>query len=682
MKRLLLLFLCAVPFAHAAPDIDLWAVYGKARPSAANTGCRIAEGSLTVRTTTMRVTTDNAVISGYYFDKADLVIEAANVTVEDCVFNGRCEENYIDFGVGGGPFYLIDTRPGTNTLIQHCTITNGRSANIYLANATVQYCEIYRSYGDLVKPTSNVVFQHNWLHHTGSAAGAHGDGLQWKGGSNCVVRWNRIDLNRATLADRQLVLNYNGSNYTITYANSQCIIGSASDSGDPLYNIDIYENEFWGGGNAVNVGGTPDAGPNVNIYRNGFRASTSAVAALTGDNTASNLWTCNFWINDGTVQAGGGGGAVTAGDLVAGQDASSDCGLEGGSDVTAPVISGASATPASTTATIVATADELADWLIEWGTAAVTENQATISGTTSLNYEITGLTASTAYLCRVTATDSSSNASAPTSVNFSTAASGSDQAAPPTIDPAGGLFSSAVTVTLSKTTGGAIQYSTNGTDFVAYTAPLLITETVTLYAKVAAGDGFLESDVVSKTFTIASGSGVTITSAGYGVIPLSATFTAAFTAEYTVTPGQSLTNLVTGLSDEDDVSGFGDLACIVRFYTTGVVDARNGGSYAAANVLNYSAGTAYRVRIVVTFDAGGNTYSAYVTPAGGGEVQIANGYAFRTEQAGATSLNKLAASIDGNTNANDTAAIGEMSAYLNTPPVRAVASPNSLGVQP
>jgi hypothetical protein len=84
---------------------------------------------------------------------------------------------------------------------------------------------------------------------------------------------------------------------------------------------------------------------------------------------------------------------------------------------------------------------------------------------------------------------------------------------------------------------------------------------------------------------------------------------------------------------------------IVRFNSTGTIDARNGGDYAAASAIPYSSGVNYRIRLVVNVPA--RTYSAYVTPAGGTEQTIGTNYAFRTEQAGVTSLNTF--NVDVNT---------------------------------
>ena len=71
----------------------------------------------------------------------------------------------------------------------------------------------------------------------------------------------------------------------------------------------------------------------------------------------------------------------------------------------------------------------------------------------------------------------------------------------PVFNPEDGTtFEENLTVTLTCATAGAtIQYSNNGEYFTDYTAPIVIDETTTLYAKAVLGDA--ESQVVSATYT-------------------------------------------------------------------------------------------------------------------------------------------------------------------------------------
>jgi hypothetical protein len=119
--------------------------------------------------------------------------------------------------------------------------------------------------------------------------------------------------------------------------------------------------------------------------------------------------------------------------------------------------------------------------------------------------------------------------------------------------------------------------------------------------------------------------------------------TGPFTVQFDATPSAANIDAVTGLSAAT-ATWYTDLAAIVRFNASGGIDARNGGDYAAASSIPYSAGTTYHFRMVV--DIASHKYSAYVTPAGGGEVVIGTNFAFRTEQAAAASLGNLAAYDD------------------------------------
>jgi hypothetical protein len=79
-----------------------------------------------------------------------------------------------------------------------------------------------------------------------------------------------------------------------------------------------------------------------------------------------------------------------------------------------------------------------------------------------------------------------------------------------------------------------------------------------------------------------------------------------------------------------------DTAIYVRFQTDNVIDAINGPGHTAENVISYTPGVSYHFRVVV--DVPSRTYSAYVTPQGGGEIAVATNYAFRSDQAAASSL--------------------------------------------
>src|SRR5216684_5860750 len=65
-----------------------------------------------------------------------------------------------------------------------------------------------------------------------------------------------------------------------------------------------------------------------------------------------------------------------------------------------------------------------------------------------------------------------------------------------------------------------------------------------------------------------------------------------FAAEIDGTPFGNNIDAGIGLSNGSQ-TGFTGLACIARFNTGGTIDARNGGAYAAASTIPYSANTTY-----------------------------------------------------------------------------------------
>ncbi len=212
--------------------------------------------------------------------------------------------------------------------------------------------------------------------------------------------------------------------------------------------------------------------------------------------------------------------------------------------------------------------------------------------------------------------------------------------AAPTFSPGGGTYTSAQSVTISTTTSGAsIRYTTDGstpseTTGTLYSGPVTISATATLKA-IAYESGMSDSSITSATYTISSGS-VTITSStGFYNVPLATAETGTFTAQFDASVSLSPSNAVVAFSP-GPAAGYTDLAAIVRFNQSGDIDARDGGAYAAASTIPFTANTTYHFRMVI--DVAADTYSVYVTPPGGTELTVGSNYAFRTEQASATSI--------------------------------------------
>lgn len=113
-----------------------------------------------------------------------------------------------------------------------------------------------------------------------------------------------------------------------------------------------------------------------------------------------------------------------------------------------------------------------------------------------------------------------------------------------------------------------------------------------------------------------------------------------FNLDFDATPVQGGMDMILGASNGASVN-VTDMAAIVRFNTSGTIDARKGSAYAADQSFAYTAGAKYHFKLVVNATA--KTYDVYVTaPGTTTATRIASGYAFRSEQASVTSLNNFA----------------------------------------
>ncbi|MGD8953956.1 MAG: MopE-related protein [Desulfobacterales bacterium] len=116
---------------------------------------------------------------------------------------------------------------------------------------------------------------------------------------------------------------------------------------------------------------------------------------------------------------------------------------------------------------------------------------------------------------------------------------------------------------------------------------------------------------------------------------------------FDVTPLVNQMNGVIGYADSSvGITAYRDMAMLIRMYTNGRFDVRDGWSYDADAEVPYSANSTYHVRMVT--DLGAGTYDVWVTPPGGTETQIANDYAFRADAPSTDDLGKVCL-IDNNT---------------------------------
>ena len=185
------------------------------------------------------------------------------------------------------------------------------------------------------------------------------------------------------------------------------------------------------------------------------------------------------------------------------------------------------------------------------------------------------------------------------------------------------------TVTWTSSTNGLATISASGLLAGVATGTVTITAT---------------SEGKSGTAAISVTAPNCLTSAGIWRNSPVPTQTGAFEAQFDATAATASTNAAVGLSN-GPAADWTNLAAIVRFNSTGTIDARNGGDYAATTAIPYTAGTSYHFRLDV--DLASHTYDIYVTPAGATEQLLGNAFAFRTEQAAVPALNHLGLDTNG-----------------------------------
>jgi|GEM_PF-2977936 len=101
--------------------------------------------------------------------------------------------------------------------------------------------------------------------------------------------------------------------------------------------------------------------------------------------------------------------------------------------------------------------------------------------------------------------------------------------------------------------------------------------------------------------------------------------------------GESLDSVI-GFSNRS-VSGYSDMAIIVRFAPSGLIDAIDGGNYNTLADIPYESNTEYSFRLEIDFTT--YTYSIYVTPQGAQEILLGEDFDFRLEQSNINFINNM-----------------------------------------
>lgn len=162
-------------------------------------------------------------------------------------------------------------------------------------------------------------------------------------------------------------------------------------------------------------------------------------------------------------------------------------------------------------------------------------------------------------------------------------------------------------------------------NFAGYVNPQTASGTVTICNWGLVGD----SQTADGCFINTAGSGFV----NQNVLPSSTVLLVSLHAK----PSQANIDGVVGVT-VNGATTYNDLAAAIRFYTNGVLEARDGDTYRADTVVPYAAGDDFDIHFVI--DLPSHTYSVYVESERDylNRVTLARNYRFRPQQVTATSL--------------------------------------------
>src|SRR5947209_7414347 len=320
-------------------------------------------------------------------------------------------------------------------------------------------------------------------------------------------------------------------------------------------------------------------------------------------------------------------------------------------DNTPPIISSVSAfNISSSQATITWATNQASDSQVEYGltTAYGSSTPLNSSLLTAHAVTLTGLLASNTYHYRVKSRDAAGNLATSADFTLTTLIAVPDITPPsvPTNLSASAMSSLQMNLSWTASTDnvgvagytiyrGGSQIAT--TSLTSYSDTGLSPSTAYAYT-VAAYDAAGNVSVQAAPASAVTLDLTCVISAGSWQNVAFAAQSGAFAAEFDATPNNAAMDGVMGLSN-GPAAAYSSLAAIVRFNASGMIDAINGGVYAASAAIPYSAGTTYHVRFVVSVPA--HTYSVYVRSGSDAEQLLASNFSFRTEQAAASALNNL-----------------------------------------
>ncbi len=169
---------------------------------------------------------------------------AGSKVVSNVRFNGQVtvKVNGLtlrNFEINGGNYGVYNDvftgTPTTGLVLEDGEITGQGSSGLAVSNTTARRLHVHHQSADAFKPFSNVVIEDCYVHHLGSIATSHADGVQQVNGSNVTIRGNNFDMPHDEPG----------------YNNSICVIIQTGNG--PVSNVTIDGNWINGGGYSVHV---------------------------------------------------------------------------------------------------------------------------------------------------------------------------------------------------------------------------------------------------------------------------------------------------------------------------------------------------------------------------------------------------------------------------------------------
>jgi hypothetical protein len=150
------------------------------KPGPHNTGPR-DPGALR-KVGSITVTKPGTIIENVHIE-GPLIIRADDVTVRNFVIDGQ-----------GSPYGVRCSFGNKGILLQDGEVLNVSSSGIFGSGFTARRLNVHESGGDAFKTSSGSTVEYCWVHHLGTAEGAHADGNQSRDGESLVFRGNFFDM--------------------------------------------------------------------------------------------------------------------------------------------------------------------------------------------------------------------------------------------------------------------------------------------------------------------------------------------------------------------------------------------------------------------------------------------------------------------------------------------------------